>query len=183
MFPMRATSLLAALVALAAAVAPTRAHAESGESRSPTTATHLALAPLGASAAITAVAAATDSDALSWVALGTFVVGPSLGHYYAGAPGRGIATTLGRAGGVGMMALGGGLTAVSGWSGGDDGGLGAIGALIMVAGLGTVFSVTIYDVVDAAPATERRNAALMLTPTMLSSPAGNAPGMAIGGRF
>jgi hypothetical protein len=174
------TALVAALVTVAA---PALARAEAPEARSPATATALSLAPLGATLALGAAAGATESDALAWVAVGTFVVGPSLGHFYAGSQGRGIATTAARAGGLGLMATGFALAFADSWNEDDEDDHGALAGLAMVTGVSAVIAATVYDIVDAAPAARRFNSEIAVTPTVVGGAAGNAPGMAISGRF
>jgi hypothetical protein len=187
---MRPTAHLpAALVALAAVAAPAIAHAEDTAPRSPEIATLAALVPVGASIALGGAALATDSEALGWAAVTTFVVGPSAGHFYANAPGRGFLTMAARAGGVGTFAVGGLLYAFADWDEDDNdndeasSGARRDGALLMAVGATAAIAATAYDVLDAAPAVRRFNAEIMVAPTLVNGAAGNAPGMAISGRF
>jgi hypothetical protein len=185
---MRPTAHLpAALLALAAVAAPALAHAEDTAPRSPEIATLAALVPVGASIALGGAALATDSEALGWAAVTTFVVGPSAGHFYANAPGRGFLTMAARAGGVGTFAVGGLLYSLASWDEdeNDDASRAARrdGALLMAVGATAAIAATAYDVLDAAPAVRRFNAEIVVAPALVNGAAGNAPGMAISGRF
>ena len=72
-----------------------------GASRRKSAATGVLLS-LGSTTAPMAMGYAMRSTGGAWVFLGGLVVGPSVGHYYAGQVGRGLGTTVLRAGGAAL---------------------------------------------------------------------------------
>jgi hypothetical protein len=191
---MRSPLLPAALLAVAVVSAPSlaragTAHAE--EPRSPLVATALAAVPIGVSVALGIAAAETDSDALGFAATTGLLVGPSLGHFYAGEWGRGLLTTGARAAGAGLIIVG----AFAGWDACDwnaayddpcheearedheD------GKVVMGIGAAAFVAATVYDVVDAPFAARRFNQRVTVAPTLVSGSAGDAPGLVVSGRF
>jgi hypothetical protein len=145
----------------------------------------LAAAPVAAGAALVTAAVATDNGGLMLLGLGTLVVGPSFGHFYAGERQQGLFTTGARTGGLVLMTAGALMQADPCLSDtctdrdDDDHG----GDVLLVAGAAVFLAATVYDVADAGFAARRSNQRLTVAPTMVSGAAGNAPGMAISGRF
>jgi hypothetical protein len=191
---MRVSPVPAAVLAVAAFALPSLAHAGAApadEPRSPLVATALAAAPIGLSVALGIAAAETDSDALGFAATTGLLVGPSLGHFYAGEWGRGLFTAGARTAGIGLILLG----AFAGWGECERGASyddpchaeGAEeaedGRVVMGIGAGVFVAATVYDVVDAPFAARRFNERFTVAPTLVSGAAGDAPGLAISGRF
>lgn len=106
----------------------------------------------------------SDSDRTNWflVGGGLALVGPSVGHFYAGEVGRGLAT-------IGIRALGGGvmLLGVGNPKGeGTNDGLLAAGAVI-------VGAATLYDLWDAPRAARRASRRVVVAPVALAGPGGS----------
>src|SRR5262245_27781777 len=101
-FSLFAPRLAAAQPSLTAPAAPPR----NAEIKDPPTATLLAVAPVLVGGGLAAAAFAHDGDdsATAYGLLGyaTLTFGPSLGHYYTGDTGRGLATTGVRLGATGL---------------------------------------------------------------------------------
>jgi hypothetical protein len=125
----------------------------------------------------------SDGEGAVWMMLsgaGALVLGPSLGHYYAGDMQHGVATTFGRLAGGGLVFFG--LVLDRGFcSTGDC--RGGIGTAATVAGAGLFVYSTVYDIVDAPRAARRFNDRVQVMPTVLPTATGAAPGVFIGGTF
>jgi len=159
--------------------------------RDPMVATALAVAPvlIGGGLAFAAGDADGGDDAaiLAWLSYGTLTLGPSLGHYYAGATGRGLATSGVRLGATALGVAGVVVALESGciYSEGcerDEAGE-AAGYAMMLGGAALYVGATVYDILDAAPAARRHNRGLTVLPTALPTAHGPAAGLALGGTF
>lgn len=126
------------------------------------------------------------ANTISLVSTIGIVIGPSLGHWYAGkylTPGMGL-----RLGGGALAIVGGILFFASTFSFGhddsddDSGGGAAAGALIMIGGAGMLVGGTIHDVVTAPRRVRRHNearAGYAIAPLVTDG----AAGLVLGGRF
>ncbi len=151
----------------------------------------LSLAGTAAGATALFAAGATDRAPLALSGLGLLVVGPSLGHIYAGEAGRALRHSAVRAGAVAVMGAG----LLVAWSSPcafgpenhdhcpnarDRLGLGIIAAGALLGAGSAVYS--IIDAPRAATRTNRAQPALAVTP--LTGPAGSTgPGLSLAGRF
>jgi len=155
--------------------------------KSESTATWLSIGTTALGFGAMMVAAEERNDALAWAGIAGVLVGPSAGHIYAGENGHAVKMSLLRTGGLVVFAVG-ALSASSRpscpqyCSYDDDNGEAAMwlgGALVVGA--------TLYDFWDAGRAVRRFNDkqqhSYMVAPTMLSSPAGATPGVALAGQF
>jgi hypothetical protein len=172
------------LVAPAQTVASTSAVPEG---KSPVTALSLSMLGTAAGVGMMAVGSGTDSGGLGLLGVATIVVGPSLGHFYAGETERGLALTGVRAGGGGVMVAGAFwlllecfpfLTECEG---------GAGPAIVMSTGLAVVAGSALYSIYDAPRAARRQNARarrLVLTPAPVVGPDHSSGfGLHLSGRF
>jgi hypothetical protein len=119
------------------------------------------------------VAAEVDSQALGWVAVGGILVGPSLGHFYAGEVGRGLGHTGIRLGAGAIFVVGAAIT-VSDCLFTEEGECdGSSGPLVMLGGAALGAGSTIYSIVDAPRAATRANQMrrrLVITPAPVVGP-------------
>lgn len=163
------------------------------DQRSPATALQLSLLGTGVGFGMMAAGARWELGGLSLAGFAVTLVGPSVGHFYAGETGRGLAHTGLRAGAVTAIAAG----ALWGFLGcldlyGEDTCELSPGATALVAG-GVVVGAgsMIYSLYDAPRAARRHNARarrLVLVPapmagTVQSSGFGAGFGLHLGGRF
>jgi hypothetical protein len=158
------------------------------EDKNPATALSLSVLGTAAGLGMMAVGAETDSGALGLLGIATTLVGPSLGHFYAGEPGRGVAQSGIRVGGAGLM-LGGAIWlfaecfSLSGEP--CEGGAGP--AIVMATGLAVTTGSALYSIYDAPRAARRQNARarrLVLTPAPVVGPDHSSGfGLHLGGQF
>ncbi|HVK78531.1 MAG TPA: hypothetical protein VM734_34765 [Kofleriaceae bacterium] len=191
----RTAAILAALSVLVLAVGHAGAQpgAHPVDQRPPAPARSEATAlglSLGVTAAGLGVMAASlqyeESDFGPVFAVGSAValIGPSAGHIYAGEPGRAVATTLIRAGGAGLVVAGASQFELCILAPCDDHDDNGPAVLLMAAGTAVIVGAAVYDFIDTPRAVRRANArALQVTPTVLASSSGLAPGLAFGGSF
>lgn len=169
----RALVVLALLARIAAAETPAP---EPVELRSPKIALMLSLGTTLAAGIPLAAGARNDNQALLGTAAAMFVVGPSVGHWYAGEWINGGFVT--RVVGAGLAAWGAAQTDVLGTDGDSDDGEGLIvlGALVYVGG-------GIYEIATAPRAAREYNRANQ--PTVMIAPLvrENTGGLALAGQF
>jgi hypothetical protein len=161
-------------------------HATSGVTgggKSPGTALALSLmstvVPIGAGIALMA----TESPAGLIPFLGGILVGPSIGHFYAGNTGRGLATA-----GLRTVSLVGGTLAayaICPYDGCSDSDVQAA-TWVLIATAGLTLGSSVVDIATAPDAARRYNerqqaARLRVTPVFLAG--GSAPGLAVNYRF
>lgn len=120
------------------------------------------------------------------------ILGPSLGHLYAGETWRGVSSSLGRLASVGAILLGGGLSFACAFGNTEGSSCDPFaGGVLIFGGLGTLVVLTIWDIVDAPSAAKRHNEKiqqLSISPMMLAPPPGvdnssMAYGLSLSGRF
>jgi hypothetical protein len=140
--------------------------------KSETTALVLSLGTTAAGVATIALAVDSQDESQAILGLGMALVGPSLGHLYAGELGHAVLFTGLRVGGLALAA------AALDQGGRDNETIAAIG--ISLAG-----AATLYDLIDAPRAVDRynREGGLLIMPTALPTSAGPAMGMSLGGSF
>jgi hypothetical protein len=179
----------AALLAVAVVAAPALAAAQPGlseprphpgptvaddsDDRSPGLALSLSLLGTAAGYATLIAAGETESDGLTLLGLGGIVIGPSLGHFYAGEVGRGITHSLIRVGAGGVI-MAGAVVMFSDCWGSDEECDGSAGPALMIGGLVLGGASTLYSIIDSPAAASRHNQArrrrFALTPTPLQGP-------------
>lgn len=147
--------------------------ADDGEDVSPGAAFGLSLAGTAVGWGGLLIAAEVDSPALGWVAVGGILVGPSLGHFYAGEVRRGLGHTAIRVG-AGAIFVVGAVTTVSDCLFTEENECeGSPGPLIMLGGAVLGAGSTIYSLVDAPRAATRANQKrrnLLITPAPVVGP-------------
>jgi hypothetical protein len=160
--------------------------------KDPATALSLSVLGTAAGTGMLIASAQTDSGALSGalglLGLATSLVGPSMGHFYAGETGRGVAQIGVRAGGTGLI-VGGAfwlLLECFPFLGAEcEGGGGP--AILMASGLVVTTGSALYSIYDAPRAARRQNARarrLVLTPAPLVGPDHSSGfGLHLGGQF
>ena len=183
---MKPFALLASLAfAAPALLAAPSAHADAPSERSPALATGLALAPSAVGAGLIAIGIAGDGSDAFGVGLATVVVGPSLGHIYAGSYWRAAGMIGLRTAGLGLVAVG--AIGENGFADGtpseaDDRGFPVNAGT--VAGLTIIAASAIFDIHDAPAAARRYNQRqVAVAPTVLSSAHGAVGGLAVVGQF
>lgn len=165
--------------------APAPAPVDDSGDKSPGVALGLSL--LGTAAGYATFVAAIDSEqeGLVWLGLGGMVVGPSLGHFYAGESGRALGHSLIRVGALGTMFTGAVVMVVDCWDEEDD--CGAAGPVLIVGGALLGVGSTLYSIVDAPAAANRHNQErrrLVLTPAPVIGPdRSTGYGVALGAAF
>jgi hypothetical protein len=150
-----------------------------------------------AAGAVALFAASTDGAAdtapIAVTGIGLLVLGPSLGHLYAGETGRALRHAAVRAGAVAVMGAG----LLVAWSSpcafgpeNDDHCPNArdrIGVGIIAAGAALGVGSIVYSIIDAPRAADRSNRAqpaLAITPVPVISPnRSTGPGLSVAGRF
>ena len=144
------------------------------EDKNPTTALSLSVLGTAAGLGIMVAGAETDSGGLALLGLATTLVGPSMGHFYAGEHGRGLAQTGVRAAGTGVT-VGAAfwlLLECFPFPGTEcEGGTGP--AIAMASGLAVVAGSALYSIYDAPRAARRHNARarrLVLAPAPVVGP-------------
>jgi hypothetical protein len=166
------------------------AHAdEVARPRDGTTATLLAVGGTVGGFALSMYAAERDSTGLGVLGFSATMVGPSLGHLYAGETGHALVTTAIRTAGIVTFAAAFGDAFCILCSDQDQSPAERrdeqVSGLIAFAGFGVYASATVYDLIDARHAARRANRrTTVATPTILVSPDGaRAPGLVLGGSF
>jgi len=185
---MTLTSVRLATALLVAAL-PATARAEPVDDTStadPTIALGLALAGTAAGATALYAGSAADSATIGLTGIGLLVIGPSLGHFYAGEPGRAVRHAAVRAGAVAVMGAG----LLVAWSSpcafgpeNDDHcprARDGIGVGVMAAGALLGAGSVVYSVIDAPRAAHRTST--ILAPAPLVAPGGSTTvGLALTG--
>ena len=171
-----AISLTRAALAQAPGTAPptpARPAVEPADDKSPGVAMGLALG--GTALPIAAFFAAGDGDdgALVLVGLGALIIGPSMGHFYAGETQTGLVHAGVRAGSMGLMLAGAiALLDECGWEGESECNE-TPGTMMLVGGGILLVGSTIYSIIDAPLAAHRHNrraARFSLMPAPVSGP-------------
>jgi len=177
-------------VTLLVAAPPAVARAEPVDQPStanPTIALGLALAGTAAGATALYAATASDSAPIGLAGIGLLVVGPSLGHFYAGEPGRAVRHAAVRTGAVAI--IGAGLLVA--WSSpcafgpeNDDGCAhdhrNDIGVGLIASGAALGVASAVYSIIDAPRAAHRPST--ILAPAPIVGPGGSATlGLALTG--
>lgn len=158
------------------------------DARNPGTALSLSVLGTAAGFGMMVLGDNADSGFLSLAGLVTTVVGPSLGHFYAGESGRALTQSAIRAGSVGVMFAGAlwlasecGFFFVSECEPGPGPGI------MMATGLVVGASSALYSIYDAPRAARRHNARarrLVITPAPLAGPDHSSGfGLHLGGQF
>jgi hypothetical protein len=179
------------LVVSAPAVAGSTTASEP-ERKSPVVATLAALGPALAGGALFVAGGRADSDPLVIAGLATLTIGPGAGHLYTRDGWRALLTTGIRVANVAV--IGGSLYLLDRvGTGPDDDSPCAmtplLGALLILIGTGAFGATIGFDVVDAPLSARRynwrldRRLDLSVTPTVMTTGAGLAPGLAFGGSF
>jgi hypothetical protein len=158
------------------------------EDRNPATALSLSVLGTASGLGLMAAGASTDSGGVTLLGFATILVGPSMGHFYAGEHGRGLALTGIRAAGAGVV-VGGAfwllIDCVAFLGTECKGGTGP--AIMMATGSAVVTGATLYSIYDAPRAARRQNARgrrLVLTPAPVVGPDHSSGfGLSLGGRF
>lgn len=138
----------------------------------------LGLSLLGTGAGVAALFAASDVDdgeVLGVAGLAALVVGPSLGHFYAGEPDRGVRHAAVRLGALATMGAGFALVFSSPCAFGSENECPEtreeLGVGIIVAGALLGAGSAVYSIVDAPLAARRTNrASLIVTPAPIMGP-------------
>lgn len=158
------------------------------EGKNPATALSLSALGTAAGVGLMAVGLRTDSGELGLLGVITTLVGPNMGHYYAGDTGRGLALTGVRAAGAGVMVVGSFWLLLECFPFPDtecEGGTGP--AVVMSTGLALVAGSALYSIYDAPRAARRHNARarrLVLAPAPVVGPDQSSGfGLHLGGRF
>jgi len=172
----------AALIVAAATPALAQPAHEPPQEKSEQTAFGLSLAGTAVPLAITIAAVSTDQDELALAGAAGMLLGPSLGHWYAG---RVVTGGLAlRAGGTALMFVGAlqalGHTLCHGHE--DD--CGGDGSALLIGGAAAFVGGTIYDVATAGRQARRWNEKHFdLAPMVVRGASGKAPGFGIAGTF
>jgi hypothetical protein len=195
-----AAAVVAAVVAAVLVAAPLAARAQPGmteplpapapvdDSGDKSPGVALGLSLLGTAGGYAAIAAGSENgnEGLVWLGLGGILVGPSLGHFYAGESGRAIGHSLIRLGAVGTMFAGAVITFADCWDD-EDGDCGSVGPVIIVGGAVLGVGSTVYSIADAPAAARRHNQErrrFLLTPAPLVGPGRSTGyGVALGATF
>jgi hypothetical protein len=122
----------------------------------------------------------------AYVGLGILTVGPSLGHVYAGAPGRGLVSMALR--GAGAIAFAEGVRSLDVEICGPDHDCSTEdedegNTSLIWLGAAVIVGTTLFDIAGSAGAAAEHNRRLQLTPTVLPSSSGPVGGMALAGTF
>lgn len=170
------------LIPLVIAVTAASAHAQPADAtdlqyeKSPGLA--LALSLLGTGAGVAALFAASeveDGELVGTLGVAALVVGPSLGHFYAGEPDRGVRHAALRLGAVATMGAGLALFFSSPCAFGSENECPEtredLGLTIFVAGALLGAGSAVYSIIDAPFAARRANRALIVTPAPIVGPA------------
>jgi hypothetical protein len=155
------------------AAAPPSPPVADSEEVSPAAAFGLSLAGTAVGWGGLLMAAEVDSEALGWVAVGGILVGPSLGHFYAGEVGRGLGHTGIRLGAGAIFVVGAAITFSDCFFTEEEECDGSSGPLIMLGGAALGAGSTIYSIVDAPRAATRANQKrrrFVITPAPLVGP-------------
>jgi hypothetical protein len=169
------------------------------EVKSESTATLLAIGTTVGGFALIGAGASEESGGTVLVGAAMMLIGPSMGHFYAGENGHGIKMSLLRTGAA--LVLGAGLisqiTVACGISaeGEGEGGCGPsrddreTGKKLMWVGGGTLIAATLYDLWDAHNAAHRANVRearrrYTIAPSIMTGAGGsNVPGLTVAGQF
>ena len=152
---------------------PPSTSADQNGDRSPAVALGLSLGGTAVAYGALFAAAEADSEALGWVAFGGMIVGPSLGHFYAGEVGRGLGHSGIRLGAAGIFVAGAMVAFSDCFFTEEDECEGSAGPAIMIGGAVLGVGSTIYSIVDAPRAARRANAAkhrVLITPAPVVGP-------------
>lgn len=169
-------------------VAPPPPVDESGD-KSPGLALGLSLLGTTAGYATLFAAADSESDGLWLLGFGGIVVGPSLGHFYAGELGRGVNHSLVRVGAAGVIFAGALVTFADCWGGDEEDSCSGAGPAIMVGGAVLGIGSSLYSIVDSPAAARRHNEArrkhrLVVAPAPVVGPdRSTGYGVALGAQF
>jgi hypothetical protein len=167
------------------AYTPGGAHPAPAPLKSETTATLLSLGTTALGIGALALSVEAENMALAYVGAAGLFIGPAAGHIYAGETKRALGSSLLRAGGAVVFAVGALTSSHCDSCGPGDDHDGRSPALWLG---GAIFvGATLYDFWDAHKAARRYNEkhqpSYLVAPTMMSSERGSAPGFAVMGRF
>lgn len=170
------------------------------EVKSESNATLLAIGTTLGGVALIGAGAEHESGGVVLTGMAMMLIGPSMGHFYAGENGHGIKMSLLRTGAA--LVLGAGLISqisvacdVAADENGNGGGCGPssddreTGKKMMWIGGGTLIAATLYDLWDAHNAAHRANVRearrnWSVAPSIMAGASGsNVPGLTVGGKF